>query len=148
GMSADYSPALTTDFAERFGATPDVAVRTPGRVNLIGDHTDYHDGFVLPMAIQRGITLLGRRRADRTLRVYSLVLGAGFELDVDATERHPDTWARYFQGVIQVLAGQRAVPGGCDVLVAGDLPPGGGLSSSSALVVGFGALLSAVHGLS
>ena len=135
-----------SEFTRRFGAPPEAAVRAPGRVNLIGDHTDYHEGFVLPMAIGRSVLLHGRRRADRRLRVYSQRLQAGLELDLDAEERHPERWARYFQGVVRMLAARQPVTVGCDVLIAGDLPPGGGLSSSSALVVGFGALLAHLQG--
>lgn len=113
----------------------------PGRVNLIGDHTDYHEGFVLPMALDRGLVLQGRPRPDRCVRVYSQVLQGGVELELDVRERHPERWARYFQGVLSVLAARQPLPYGCDVLIDGDLPPGSGLSSSSALVVGFAALL-------
>ena len=138
---------LSEDFVRRFGAPPEVAIRAPGRVNLIGEHTDYHEGFVLPMAISRAILLLGRRRPDRRLQVYSHVLNAGFTLDLDATERHPERWARYFQAVMHVLGGRYPIAQGADVLIDADLPPGGGLSSSSALVVGFTALLAQLQGL-
>src|SRR5712692_1556033 len=147
GMTTNEWRERARDFETRFGAAPEAAVRVPGRVNLIGDHTDYHEGFVLPMAINRAIFLLGRRRSDRRLRVYSHVLGAGFDIDFDVAERHPESWPRYFQGVVSVLAQRHALASGCDVLIDADLPPGGGLSSSSALVVGFGALLLALHAL-
>lgn len=136
-----------TIFTQQFGAPPTVGVRAPGRVNLIGDHTDYHEGFVLPMAINRAILLQGRPRDDRQIRIYSTTLGRGITLDLDASERHPDPWGHYFQGVIQVLGQQHPLAHGADVLIEGDLPPGGGLSSSSALVVGFGALLARLQGL-
>src|SRR5919199_5610493 len=145
-MSTDWD-SLAQEFEQRYGARPQVRVRVPGRVNLIGEHTDYHEGYVLPMAIERAILLLGRRRADRTLRVYSRVLQASVTLDLDATERHPERWARYFQGVVQVLGARHPLEAGVDVLIDADLPPGGGLSSSSALVVGFSALLARLQGL-
>src|SRR5207248_3135125 len=65
----------------------------------------------------------------------------GVEFDLDSEERHPEQMARYLQGVVHALAARHDLSFGCDVLIDGDLPPGGGLSSSSALVVGFGALL-------
>ena len=134
---------LRERFEQRFLSRPRV-FQAPGRVNLIGEHTDYHEGYVLPMAIERSIALVGRRRADRTLRLYSRVLRESTTLDIDATERHPERWARYFQGVVQVLGARHPLDAGADVLIDADLPPGGGLSSSSALVVGFAALLARV----
>ena len=129
------------------GTVPELVVRAPGRVNLIGDHTDYHEGFVMPMAIDRAILLYGRSRPGRSVRIRSTTLNAGFETNLDFGERHPEPWAHYFQGVISVLGRQHPLTKGCDVLVDGDLPPGGGLSSSSALVVGFAALLARLNGI-
>ncbi|MBI3965513.1 MAG: galactokinase [Chloroflexi bacterium] len=145
-MTSEESRELQQDFAHRFGGKPELLVRVPGRVNLIGDHTDYHEGFVLPMAIDRAIVLCGRRRPDRRLRVHSRVLKDSFEFDLDAIERHPKRWAHYFQGVVSVLASRLPITTGCDILVDADLPVGGGLSSSSALVVGFGALIAHLQG--
>ncbi len=136
-----------SEFAKRFGARAQLAVRVPGRVNLIGDHTDYHEGLVLPMAINRGITLLARRRADRRLHVHSRTLDAEVEVDLEVRERHPERWAQFLQGVLSVFGERYPLTTGADVLIDGDLPPGGGLSSSSALVVGFTALLARVQGI-
>lgn len=135
------------DFAREYGANPEAIVRAPGRVNLIGEHTDYHEGFVLPAAIAPAITLSGRRRPDRLLRATSRTLGASFTLPIDAEERPPERWAHYFQAVLRVLARHYPLPGGADLLVDADLPHGGGLSSSSALVVGFGALFARLYQL-
>src|SRR3954447_6898303 len=135
-MAAIDASTVADDFERRFGAKPDTIVRAPGRVNLIGEHTDYHEGFVLPMAIDRAITLVGRRRENRSLHVWSQVLGAEVTVDLDTSERHPERWARYLQGVASVLGERYALTHGGEVLIDADLPPGGGLSSSSALVVG------------
>ena len=62
-----FADRLSADFAARFGAAPDVVVRSPGRVNLIGDHTDYNDGLALAMAIERGVWVAARRRDDRVV---------------------------------------------------------------------------------
>ena len=145
-ITGDWQPAMR-EFADRFGEPPQVAVRVPGRVNLIGDHTDYHEGFVLPMAINRGITMLARRRSDRQLRVHSRTLDATVVIDLDVQERHPDRWAQFLQGVLSVFGARYPLVAGCDALIDADLPPGGGLSSSSALVVGFTALLAQVQGI-
>src|SRR5436190_8460123 len=111
-MPIDELQTQRNAFEERFGAAPRLAVRVPGRVNLIGEHTDYHEGFVLPMAIDRAITLVGRRRANRSLRVWSQVLGAEVTVDLDASERHSERWARYLQGVASVLGGRYALTHG------------------------------------
>lgn len=146
-MNGDKVGQLSRAFTAQYGTPPEAIVRAPGRVNLIGEHTDYHEGFVLPLAIDPVIVLAGRRRPDRLLRVYSRTLDAGFTLALDAEARAPERWAHYFQGVLQVLAARDRLPGGADLLVDTDLPPGGGLASSSALVVGFAALLSHLYTL-
>jgi galactokinase len=146
-MSVEDRQLHLDEFERRFVAVPEAAVRAPGRVNLIGDHTDYHEGFVLPMAIHRSVLLYGRRRTDRRLRMYSETLSAGVELDLAREDRHPEALGRYLQGVLAVLGARHPGNYACDVLITGDLPPGGGLSSSSALVVGFAALLTQLYGL-
>ena len=73
-MVVETTGQLQRGFEAVFGAEPELAIRAPGRVNLIGDHTDYHEGFVLPMAIDRALVLQGRRRSDRRVRVHSLAL--------------------------------------------------------------------------
>jgi galactokinase len=146
-MVAIDASTVADAFERRFGAQPDAVVRAPGRVNLIGEHTVYHEGFVLPMAIDRAITLAGRRRANRSLHVSSRALAAEVTVDLDASERHPERWARYLQGVASVLGARHAITHGGEVMIDADLPPGGGLSSSSALVVGFAALLAQLNGL-
>jgi galactokinase len=134
-----------SEFERLFGRTPEALVQAPGRVNLIGDHTDYHEGFVMPMAINRAIRLQGRHRPDRLVRIHSRTLHGDLTIDLESQERHSERWAHYFQGVISVFASRYQSPNGCDVLIEGDLPPGGGLSSSSALVVGFAALLAQLN---
>lgn len=146
-MGVDAMNAEYRDFTSRYGAAPEAIVRAPGRVNLIGEHTDYHEGLVLPAAIRPAITLAGRRRPDRLLRVYSRTLGTEFTLPLDAEARPPERWAHYFQAVLRVLAVQQPLSGGADIFVDADLPHGGGLASSSALVVGFGALFAHLYGL-
>lgn len=133
-------------FRGRFSAAPEIAVQAPGRVNLIGGHLDYHQGFVLPLAIDRRLTLLGRRRTDRQVRVHSERLGLSAWLDLETSARHPTVLGRYCQGVIMALRAVYPLERGCEVLIAGDLPPGAGLSSSSALVLGFARLLAEANG--
>jgi galactokinase len=137
--SHGIDPALiqraTERFAERFGTdpAPKVAV-APGRVNLIGEHTDYNDGFVLPMAIGRTIVVVFRPRPDRTLRGHSVAYDETKELDLDAlTAPGGGDWLSYVAGVAWAFAGAGLDVPGLDVVVDGDVPLGAGLSSSAAL---------------
>jgi galactokinase len=127
---------MDESFQQIFGAKPEVMVRAPGRVNLIGEHTDYNGGFVLPAAIDRAITMAGRRRAGRTVRLHSRDLGEASEFNLDSIERdarHP--WSNYVRGVTKLVqAGGRELPG-ADIAFGGDVPREAGLSSSAALEV-------------
>jgi galactokinase len=121
------------------GTTDDVRWhRAPGRVNLIGDHTDYNDGLVLPMTIDRDCLIGWRPRADGILHVRSIDLPGTCLLPADGGE-HPDRvqppWLRYVAGVARALAVRGRSPAGIDAVVGSTVPPGSGLSSSAALSV-------------
>jgi len=123
-------------FQRIFGSLPEVVVRAPGRVNLIGEHTDYNDGFVLPAAIDRAITFAGRRRADRRVCVHSLDFNASADFDLDDIQKDSEaTWSNYLRGVSKFLEadGHRLI--GADVVFGGDVPREAGLSSSAAVEV-------------
>src|SRR5690606_992767 len=91
-------------FDEHAGTGEITFVRAPGRVNLIGEHTDYNEGFVFPMAIDREIVIAGRRRADRTVRLYSLEYGQRSEFSLDSVVKDEEApWSNYFRGVVDVL---------------------------------------------
>jgi galactokinase len=122
--------------------------RAPGRVNLIGEHTDYNDGFVLPMAIDRAMIVAGAARADRRVRIYSVNIDeqATFDLDHPGAPRQ-GTWLDYVEGTAQslrqLLKDEAARLRGADLFLSSDIPTGGGLSSSAAIEVATGlALLS------
>jgi len=136
-----------SSFRERFGIEPQIIVRSPGRVEIIGGHTDYNDGFVLPMAIEREAVMLAARRTDRTIRIYSDLFDetCEFEVSADLAAGKP-SWANYAKGVAALLAraGKKLV--GLDVLVSSTIPSGGGLSSSAALEVGYGRTMLAAAG--
>lgn len=124
-------------FQQIFGSLPEVVVRAPGRVNLIGEHTDYNDGFVLPAAIDRAITYAGKRRADRRVRVHSIDFKGSAEFDLDDIRRDETaTWSNYLRGVSKFLEadGHRLI--GADIVFGGDVPREAGLSSSAAVEVG------------
>ena len=118
----------------------------PGRVNLIGEHIDYNDGFVLPMAIDRGTWVAGRARTDRKVRVRSANVEGAIELDLDhAGPKLRGTWQDYVEGVAQALGTQRLV--GADLLLDGDVPAGAGLSSSASVEVAVGLALLGLAGV-
>ncbi len=119
-------------FKEKFGAAPTSIVRAPGRVNLIGEHTDYNDGFVLPMAIDRGVWLALRPRRDGKVRLYSADFGVWGRFSLGALEKGKG-WLEYPKGVAWALQEEGYTLGGFEGVVTGDVPRGSGLSSSAAL---------------
>lgn len=133
---------------DRFGGDGSVTVTSaPGRVNLIGGHTDYNDGFVLPVAIDRRTTVAGRPREDRTVRAYSAEFDADVSLPLDDLEpgRGP-SWADYVAGVAAVFEDEGHRLPGADVVIDGDVPIGAGLASSASLEVAVGAFFREVAG--
>ena len=150
--STGVNPALvqraTARFVERFGdPAPQIAV-APGRVNLIGEHTDYNDGFVLPMAIGRAVVIAFRRRDDRVLRGHSVAFDETKEMDLDSLAAPGgDDWLSYVAGVAWAFAGDGLEAPGLDVVVHGDVPLGAGLSSSAALEMATARALATAGGL-
>ncbi|HET9594785.1 MAG TPA: galactokinase [Anaeromyxobacteraceae bacterium] len=112
-----------------------VVARAPGRVNLVGEHTDYNDGFVLPMAIGLGIEVAARLRPDREVRLHAADLGQtdAFSLDAPLAPSREHGWASYPRGVLWALQGAGVELAGMELAFGGDLPQGAGLSSSAAL---------------
>lgn len=137
-----------TNYAEIFGKEPDIAVRAPGRINLIGEHTDYNKGFVLPVAIDRQITLTLGRRADKKVFIYCGDFGE--EVNFDLSQSSYDskrTWSNYPRGVIQSLKTERCELKGFNAFFRGDIPMGVGLGSSAAVEVAFAYGLDQLFGL-
>ena len=129
-------PMIVEQFQRLVGSSPEVVARAPGRVNLIGEHTDYNDGFVLPAAIDRYIEFAGRRRADRRVRVYSLDFQDQVEFSLDALEKDPaHSWSNYLRGVSKFLEEDGHRLTGADIVFGGDVPREAGLSSSAAVEV-------------
>ena len=126
---------LTQHFARALDGKPDLIVRAPGRVNLIGEHTDYNDGFVLPMAIDYDIRIAARARPDRTVRLYSADLDKHDTFSLDDVRRVGDkpTWADYVRGVADVLQREGYTLRGMDAVISGNVPRAAGLSSSAAM---------------
>jgi galactokinase len=136
GMEGESQRAgqLRRAFSQAFGASPQVLVRAPGRVNLIGEHTDYNEGFVLPVAIDRAIYIAARARADRRVRLVALDMGQRTEFTLDAIVRDETApWSNYVRGVALFLEQAGYALRGLDGVIRGDVPRGAGLSSSAAL---------------
>ncbi len=128
-------------FAAEFGAHGRVSVFfAPGRVNLIGDHIDYSGGLVLPMALDRGTLLLARPRSDSTIRALSLDRPGVVTADVHDTTFNPEhDWFSYVLGMLHTMGRDSyQLDHGLDILVAGDIPDGAGLSSSASLELAAG----------
>lgn len=124
---------VTQAFAAQFGSQPGIVVRAPGRVNLIGEHTDYNDGFVLPMAIDRAVWIALQPRSDRLVRVRSLDFDQTVEFSLDDFKHGNEGWAEYIKGVAWALQQAGHTLSGWEGATAGDVPIGSGLSSSAAL---------------
>lgn len=130
---------LVNQFTRRFGAAPRL-FSAPGRVNLIGEHTDYNEGFVLPLAIDRRTYVAAAQRADRRLRVFASDLGETVEFEL-GPELRPVTagrWSNYVRGVAACLEQAGHILCGADLLIASEVPLGAGLSSSAALEAAVG----------
>lgn len=146
---------VTAGFRDAYGRAPEVLAFAPGRVNLIGEHTDYNDGFVLPCALEQGTMAAVALRPDRRVAVRALDLvgpsvdGCGdvFGLETVPAPLAPGHWANHARGLVAAwrLAGH-ALPG-LDIAIAGDLPRGAGLSSSASLGVALGAAFSRASGI-
>jgi len=123
---------ITNEFGQRFGQPPIFIVRAPGRVNLIGEHTDYNDGFVLPMTIEQSMWIALRPRDDQRVELISMDFEdlAQFSLD-DIT--HGESWDEYVRGMAWALQKGGYPLRGWEGVLASDIPVGAGLSSSAAL---------------
>ena len=144
---ASDDPRLLEAFARRFGAPPSRLVCAPGRVNLIGEHTDYNGLPVFPMAIQRSVRIAFRPRDDARVRLANLdprFEPREFEIGPEVEPFPAGDWGNYPKAAAQALARRASIRRGLDGLVSGDVPSAAGLSSSSALAVASAlALLSA-----
>lgn len=132
--------------ADRLGSAPTLTGVAPGRVNLIGEHTDYNDGFVFPMAIPFGTAVAVSPRDDRRVVGHSERFGPT-EFDLDAAPTTTEGWGRYLHGMAWVLAGHGVEVRGFDATVVSDIP-GSSLSSSAALEMASGTAITALAGAS
>ena len=134
-------------FKTVFGESEPLVVRSPGRVNLIGEHTDYNNGFVLPAAIDKAIHMAVSPRSDREIHLVSLDLGSDYRGSIDKLEPSPCHWPDYLLGVVQQLQRAGHSPGGFNCVFGGDIPLGAGMSSSAALECSTAFALNELFGL-
>ncbi len=142
-QTASLAATVEERYAALFGRAPEGVARAPGRVNLIGEHTDYNQGFVLPAAIDRYIWFAGRRRPDRLLRAHALDLGEYVEFSLDdgpGPQSERRLWVLYLAGVARLLESEAGRLTGLDVAFSGNVPREAGLSSSAAVEMGSVAL--------
>ena len=127
---------IVNSFSDHFEGQPTRLAIAPGRVNLIGEHTDYNDGFVLPVALDRDVRVLFRPRADNRVRLYALEFDSWTDFDIESPQLDDDQlWPNYVQGVGLALAELGVRLQGFEGVVSGNVPRGSGLSSSAALEI-------------
>ena len=154
-VSPDLIARVQQTFAARYGdglegTGPQYLVQAPGRVNLIGEHTDYNDGFVLPCAINFHTVVAARRRHDNHIRVVAVDFGGeedAFDLGADIIPDPDRHWPNYIRGVVKGLVNRGYMLGGADLVVSGNVPQGAGLSSSASLEVAIGQTFKALYNL-
>jgi galactokinase len=137
--------AFIDDFRSRFRAEPRLFA-APGRVNLIGEHTDYNDGFVLPFALEERTYIACSHRDDGQVNAFTRTLDKTFEMRLGAAASSNESWAIYVRGMAEILDRHTPVFRGANVLIDSEIPFGAGLSSSAALEVALGLGLSSMAG--
>jgi galactokinase len=134
---------IKAEFEKRLGTGPRL-FRAPGRVNLIGEHTDYNDGFVMPFAIDRATIVAGTKRADRKIQAVALDMNESATIDLDAQpQKQRKSWIDYVEGTARCVEEKFSRISGANIVISSNVPIGSGLSSSAALETSIGfALLS------
>jgi galactokinase len=145
--SARRAAEMSAAFSARYGDAPQLWTRAPGRVDLMGSHTDYNQGLILSMTIDRDTWMAAHPREDRAVRVLSLDLGEETIFSLDAIAPDPEQrWANYVRGMASVLRDAGYPLRGFDALIHTTVPVSAGLSSSAALEMAVGRMLEAVGG--
>ena len=135
------------EFSAHMGGEPSWVSWAPGRINLIGGHTDYNDGLALPAAINRWVSVALRPRNDSKIRVRSLDFGGEMVGSVDGFDSIQASWQRFVAGSVGVFGSHHPLPSGFDAVFTGDVPDGAGLSSSAALTIAWMTVLRAWAGV-
>lgn len=151
-MQASYERRINNlrqTFQEKFGSQPKVIVRAPGRVNLIGEHTDYNEGFVFPAAIDREMIIAAAPSEDEVVSAYSLDYSEDVSFSAIKIPNNDDKhhWSAYLRGVVDVVTKSGGKIGGLNLVTSGNVPQGAGLSSSASFEVGLVAVLDELFSL-
>lgn len=147
---SDLVQKVKASFEAVLGYEPTHMIQAPGRVNLIGEHTDYNDGFVLPCAINYQTVVAAAKREDNLVRLVSVDYGDArdeFSLDQEIEFQQDKMWSNYIRGVLQCLQKRGFEFAGVDIAVSGNVPQGAGLSSSAALEVVIGQTIKELYGI-
>lgn len=136
---------LAASFQEHFHSSPLIAF-APGRINLIGEHTDYQEGFVFPAAVEQGIWVAIQRNEQNICRLHSIDFDEQFIFELEAFSPKKGHWATYAMGMVALLKQAGYPVEGFDMVIGGNVPVGSGLSSSAALSVAIGTGISALFG--
>ncbi|MGF1775470.1 galactokinase [Vibrio nomapromontoriensis] len=146
----DLIQNVANSFENVLGYQPTHFIQAPGRVNLIGEHTDYNDGFVLPCAINYQTVVAAAKRDDNLIRVVSVDYQDAtdeFDITQEITFQQDKMWTNYIRGVVKCLMARGYQFGGADISVSGNVPQGAGLSSSAALEVVIGQTFKTLYNL-
>jgi galactokinase len=149
-VSPDLIKSAAQAFEQAFASAPQQLTQAPGRVNLIGEHTDYNDGFVLPCAINYGTVIAASARTDMVVRVVAAAYPGEvdeFRLDRPIEPRANMLWPNYVRGVVKYLLAHGLPLHGANLALAGDVPQGAGLSSSASLEVAVAQAFKSLQGL-
>ncbi len=141
---------LTAKYRELHGTEPEILVRAPGRVNLIGEHVDYNDGFVFPAAIDRDVMIAAGRRTDRQVKLHAMNFNQSSTFTLDGVQPATDgreRWSNYLRAMAWVFHDEGLGTAGINAVLLGDVPLGAGLSSSAAMLVASGNTFAAAAGL-
>ncbi len=137
-MNTTLIKTTTAFFEKTFGSTPQKIVLSPGRINIIGEHVDYNDGYVLPAAIDKVICFAFEKTNSKTSKIVAIDLDESFEINIDNPLTLNDAiWTNYFRGVLQQLKNKGIAIEGFNCVFSSAIPVGAGLSSSAALECGF-----------
>ncbi|HXX63131.1 MAG TPA: galactokinase [Bacteroidota bacterium] len=142
----NYPDSVENEFRRLYGDQP-LIVRSPGRVNLIGEHTDYNLGFVLPAAIDKAIYFAVAPRKDHLCRLHAIDVDDDFEFSLEALGRTPKGWPNFLMGVVDQVQKQGHTILGFNCAFGGDIPIGAGVSSSAALEAGLAFALNRIFAL-
>ncbi len=120
-------------FKKHYEAEPDLIYRSPGRINVIGEHTDYNEGFVLPAAVDKYVTVAVSKRNDNIISLFAFQFDELFEVQIDQIQPIAGKWTNYVLGVVDQLLKRGYNVGGFNMVIDGNVPTGSGLSSSAAI---------------